>query len=146
MSLPAFNSVGELPKGVHAASVNEVITRFGGGNRARQVATASLVRIHDAAKATGKLERFVIFGSYITDKAEPNDVDVVLIMADDFRFLDCTGETRRLFIHDQAADEFGASVFWVRPSAILKGTLDEFIASWQVKRDKSLRGIVEVTA
>jgi len=78
--------------------------------------------------------------------SQPNDVDAVLIMADDFRFQDCTGEVRRLFIHDQAAKEFAASVFWVRPSAILKGTLAEFIASWQVKRDKSLRGIVEVTA
>jgi hypothetical protein len=101
--------------------------------------------IHATAKATGKLERFVIFGSYITDKVEPNDVDVVLVMADDFRFSECSGETRKLFIHEQAADEFAASVFWVRPSAILKGTLDEFIASWQVKRDQRLRGIVEVT-
>jgi hypothetical protein len=48
--------------------------------------------IHATAKATGKLERFVIFGSYITDKVEPNDVDVVLVMADDFRFSECSGE------------------------------------------------------
>jgi hypothetical protein len=40
--------------------------------------------------------------------------------------------------------EFGARVFWLRPSAILVGTLDELIAHWQVTRDRSRRGIVEV--
>ena len=145
MSLPAFNSVGDLPEGVHLASLEEVISRFGDGGPARQAATASLLRIHNLATGTAKLERFIIFGSYVTAKPDPRDVDVVLVMADDFSFPDCTGETRSLFIHDQAAKVFAASVFWVRPGAILKGTLDEFIASWQVKRDKRLRGIIEVT-
>ena len=146
MPLPGFSSAGDLPEGVHLASLSEVISRFATGSSARQTATASLLRIHNVATGTGKLKRFIIFGSYITAKAEPNDVDIVLVMADDFRFVDCTGEMRSLFIHDQAAAVFGASVFWVRPAAILKGTLDEFVASWQVKRDQNRRGIVEVTA
>jgi hypothetical protein len=51
---------------------------------------------------------------------------------------------RDLFDHSRATVEFGASVFWVRPAAILIGTLDEFICHWQIKRDKTRRGIVEV--
>jgi len=30
------------------------------------------------------LARFAVFGSFVTDKAEPNDVDIVLIMEDAF--------------------------------------------------------------
>jgi hypothetical protein len=145
MFLPDFDNRGDLPEGVHRAALAEVLARFGRGTTARQAATASLLRIHDIAKGTGKLQRFVIFGSYVTAKAEPNDVDVVLVMDDDFRFEECRDETRDLFIHDQATAKFGGSVFWVRPAAILTGTLEGFIAHWQVKRDKSRRGIVEVT-
>ena len=128
MSLPELDSQGELPEGVHQVTLAEVLARFGAGTAARQAVTTSLLRIHNLAKSTGKLERFIIFGSYITAKAEPNDVDIVLVMADDFRNNDCTGDMRDLFVHDQAAVAFGASVFWVRPAAVLIGTLDEFIA------------------
>jgi len=36
------------------------------------------------AAATGHLARFVVFGSFVTDKAAANDVDVFLIMDDAF--------------------------------------------------------------
>jgi hypothetical protein len=143
MPIPNFTSAGDfLP--VSIAPAAEVLGRFGGGSASRQEATASLVRIHQVAAATGKRNRLIIFGSYVTAKPDPQDVDVVLVMADDFRWHEQAGETRDLFDHQRATQEFGASVFWVRPSAILVGTLDEFIAHWQVTRDRSLRGIVEV--
>jgi hypothetical protein len=117
---------------------------FGGGGEARQAATASLTNIHMLAKGTGKLDRVVIFGSYVTANPTPNDVDVVLVMTDDFKWEEQTGRTRDLFDHQRAAEEFGASIFWVRPAAILLGSMDEFIGHWQVKRDRTRRGIVEV--
>jgi hypothetical protein len=144
MPIPAFNNQGDLPPGVFEAELAEVIARFGHGAAERQAATASLVRIHDLAKGTGKLARLVIFGSYVTAKLEPNDVDVLLVMADDFKSEEQVGEARQLFDHGHAAEHFGASIFWVRPSALLVGSLDDFIAHWQIKRDQSRRGIVEV--
>src|SRR5260370_19351955 len=121
MPLPEFDSQGELPAGVHRAGLSEVVARFGQGSDVRQAATASLLRIHDLAKATGKFNSLVIFGSYVTAKPDPKDVDVVLVMADDFKWNECTGETRDLFDHQRAAQESDPSVFWVRPSAILVG-------------------------
>lgn len=109
----------------------------------RQAVTDRLLRICELARATGKLERFIIFGSYITAKPEPNDVDVVLVMRD-FDCNSCDNEMRTLFQHDQAAAEFGASIFWIRPSLLILDTLEEFIAHWQIKRDGTRRGIVEV--
>jgi hypothetical protein len=92
------------------------------------------------------LERFIIFGSYITSKLEPNDVDIVLVMRDDFELATCGEETGKLFEHTQAESEFGASVFWIRASFLLLETVDEFISYWQIKRDRSRRGIIEVIA
>jgi hypothetical protein len=31
---------------------------------------------------TGKVARFVVFGSFVTAKDEPNDVDVILLVED----------------------------------------------------------------
>ena len=94
--------------------------------------------------STGKLERLVIFGSYVTTKPAPHDVDIVLIFSDDFDLTAYDEETRKLFDHSRAEQEFGASVFWIRPSMLILETLDQFIAYWQIKRDKTQRGIVEV--
>ena len=57
----------------------------------------------------------------------------------------CPIEARGLFDHAIAQARYGASVFWVCPSLILDESVEEFIAFWQIKRDGSLRGIVEVT-
>jgi hypothetical protein len=142
--LPLFNQHGDLPIGVHTTTLSEVVERFGAGNQQRQEVTNRLLRIYRLALATGKLQRFIVFGSYITDKAAPNDVDIILIMRDDFQIGDCDDETKILFDHQKADIEFGASIFYTRPALLILETLDEFIAYWQIKRDQSQRGIIEV--
>jgi hypothetical protein len=145
MSLPNFNRAGDLPEGLYKVTLDEVIARFGAGTAQRRAVTERLRRVYELANRTGKLQRFIIFGSYVTSKPEPNDVDVILIMRDDFRLEVCAPESAKLFEHAQADTEFGASIFWLRPSFLLRGTLSEFIAHWQLKRDHTRRGIVEVT-
>src|SRR5437867_1752237 len=146
MPLPQLNCTGELPEGVHQATIEEVIAQFGSGTAQRQAVTARLRRIYHLASATHKLERLILFGSYITAKPDPNDVDVVLIMRDDFEVQACAEESRQLFDHPRAAEAFGASVFWIRPALLVLETLKEFIAHWQITRDQTRRGIVEVRA
>jgi predicted nucleotidyltransferase len=144
MALPEFDSQGDLPDGLHRATLAEVLARFGEGSSARRNATASLKRIYERATATEKLDRFVIFGSYITSKQAPNDVDIVLVMKDDFSLGACDEESRPLFDHQRAQDEIGASIFWLCPSILLRGSLEEFLVGWGTKRDLTRRGIVEV--
>lgn len=145
MPLPDFNTLGDLPEGIYHASFEEVLKRFGNGTTQRRVVTARLVRVYELVRRTGKLERFIIFGSYITAKPDPNDVDIILSMGDDFREQDYTAELLQVFDHPRAQRELGVSVFWTRPGALLLETVDEFLAHWQVKRDLSRHGIVEVS-
>jgi hypothetical protein len=49
-----------------------------------------------------------------------------------------------MFAHLGAPRELGASIFVVRPAFLLGETVDDFIAHWQITRDRSRRGIVEV--
>jgi len=144
MPLPAFNEFGDLPEGNHPASLDEVVTRFGPGSPQRQAVTDRLRRLYGLAVATGHLERLLIFGSYVSDVAEPNDVDVILVMRNAFRSEDCPAESSVLFDHARAQDELGASVFWVRPDMLLGEPLERFLAFWQTKRDGRHRGVVEI--
>ena len=93
----------------------EVIQRFGAETGKRALVIQRLLHIHDLAKRTGHLGQ-----------------------------RECPRECAGLFDHAIAQARYGASIFWARPSAMLLEPLDEFIAAWQVKRDGSLRGILEV--
>jgi len=43
-----------------------------------------LERIYALAKASGHMARFIVFSSFVTAKAAPNDVDIFLLMSDSF--------------------------------------------------------------
>jgi hypothetical protein len=55
------------------------------------------------------------------------------------------GETRLLFDHASAQDHFGCSVFWLRRLAAFGGE-ESAIGEWQIRRDGTERGIVEITS
>src|SRR5260370_32188295 len=99
MPLPELDRYDDLPVGVHQASLDEVIARFGHGTPQRQLVTTRLLRICDLARGSGKLERFVIFGSYVTAKPNPNDVDIILLTRDAFRYRESDEETALIFLH-----------------------------------------------
>jgi predicted nucleotidyltransferase len=143
VSLPDFAHTGDLPTGIHTASLPEVLFRFGKGSARRKFLSLRLHRIHRLAVQTGHLARFVVFGSFVTDKLDPNDVDVFMIMDDNFQVGRLSGELRRLFDHSAAQIHFGCSVFWVRRLAALGGE-QATIEHWQIKRDGTKRGIVEI--
>jgi hypothetical protein len=144
MPLPEFNANGDLPPDVYPATMKEVTARFGGSTTTRRRCTRNLKHIYELAKATGELERFIVFGSYVTSKPAPNDVDVIMVMSDAFDPARVPGESRRVFDHSIAQSRFGASIFWLTTSITLGEPVDRFITHWQRKRDKTLRGIVEI--
>jgi len=144
MALPEFNEVGDLPPGVHQATLNEVVGRFGAVHGQRSLCTRRLLHVYTLAQRTGYVQRFIIFGSYVTAKPYPNDVDVILVMDNAFRLEDCPIEGRGLFDHAVAQARYSASIFWVRPELLIGESIEDFVTYWQTKRDGSRRGIVEV--
>lgn len=144
MPIPDFTESGDLPLGVHPAALSEVLARFGSGTAQRRAVANRLARIYPLARASGHLARFVVFGSFVTDKPEPNDVDVFMLMEDAFDATVLTGEVRLLFDHAPAQAHFGASVFWLRRLAAWGGE-QATVEYWQVKRDGGYRGIIEIT-
>ena len=143
MALPAFNEEGDLPPGVHRATLPEVLTRFGQGSVQRCAVADRLKRLYQLVSSTGHLARFVVFGSFVTAKEEPNDVDLILLMEDTFDLASVTGEAALPFQHMEADAHFGASVFWTRRAGAIGGE-QAMIEDWQARREGGQRGIVEI--
>ena len=143
MPLPPFTVHGDLPPGLHQATVAEVLERVGSGSSQRMLVGLRLERIYNVAWATGHLARCVVFGSFVTAKRLPNDVDVFLLMEDTFDLSQLTGEAQLLFEHAVAQTRFGASVFWLRRLAMLEDE-QTTLSHWQITREGHHRGIVEI--
>jgi len=140
---PEFNADGDLPPAIYRATLDEVSECFGKGTLRRQQLARRLERIYRLAIATNHLARFIVFGSFVTEKPNPGDVDIFILMDDDFNAAQLEGETALLFDHLATQNYEGASIFWIRRLAILDSE-EETVAHWQLKRDGSRRGIVEV--
>ena|SRR5438105_292045 len=143
MALPAFNVEGDLPPGVYRATLAEVLERFGKGSVKRCTVSDRLNRLYQHVTSTGQLARFIVFGSFVTAKEEPNDVDVIVLMEDTFDLSSVTGEAALVFHHMEADAHFGASVFWTRRVGAIGGE-KAMIEYWQVRREGGRRGIVEI--
>ncbi|MBI2359015.1 MAG: hypothetical protein HYV04_08950 [Deltaproteobacteria bacterium] len=142
-SLPPFGKDGDLPPGIYRATLRHTLRRFGTGSRQRIAVAQRLERVYRLSVRTGQLARFMVFGSFVSAKREPADVDVFLLMEDAFDMGKLTGEARVLFDHAAAQARFGASVFWLRRLAAFGGE-EQAVAGWQIKRDGTRRGIIEI--
>jgi hypothetical protein len=141
---PEFNEQGDLPVGIYKATLREVLEHFGKQNFQRRLVAQRLVKIYDLVNNTGRLARFVVYGSFITNKQYPKDVDVFLLMEDDFDKSLLKDEAARIFDHLETENNLGASVFWMRRESTL-GDEQGFIEFWQIKSDNTTRrGIVEI--
>src|SRR5438552_13481157 len=92
MPIPEFDD-NVLPEGVHDCTVEEVEARFGRFQTSdrRTALTDRLKQYLAAAKRSGIVKAVIIDGSYTTNKDEPEDIDVIAVLSDEF---DWTQELR----------------------------------------------------
>jgi hypothetical protein len=81
--LPAFDEFGNLPPGIHRATIEEVIERFRAGSPERDVEGEELLQFIEWARRAG-VRRLVVNGSFVTAKRAPNDVDLIILPGPDF--------------------------------------------------------------
>ena len=138
-----FDAAGNLPPGVHRLSVTDVRARFGVGSPRREWLAARFDELLALCHAVGKVRRVILWGSFVTAKPSPNDLDVFLVLEATLEDADLLGRGRDVFDHQRARVRFRADVFWVREN-IGQATVDRILDTYQVGRDKRRRGIVEV--
>ncbi|MEO7730958.1 MAG: hypothetical protein ABIY55_08315 [Kofleriaceae bacterium] len=81
MSIPALTSDGLLPEGIHAAALPEIEERFGSQNARRVELFGKLTSFSTLARSFQLFSTMIVDGSFVTDKPDPGDIDVVLVAA-----------------------------------------------------------------
>jgi len=141
--IPEFQRDGNLPKGLYKATFTEVKETSGSSSARRKLLIVNLENIIELAKSTGKLERVIVWGSFVSNTEFPRDIDLLLIMSDDFEIDANPPNVKRLFDYAQSRIVFNADIFWTK-SSIDEEAIDLWLETYQITRDYKLRGIVEV--
>ena len=81
--IPNFRVDGYLPLGLHVATEAEVTFRFGSATPRRRRLILRLRRWLELSRLT-LARRFLLDGSFVTAKDDPNDIDAVVLLANDF--------------------------------------------------------------
>jgi len=143
MVLPDFTPDGDLPAGVHVASWQEFQERFGRPTSRRVWLSSRLEALLGLAVKTGKLRRIFVWGSFVTTKPSPKDLDILLIMDEDFEVEQIELAAQAVFNSLRAKLLFESDVFWTRAS-ISDEVLQLWLDTYQTSRDFRKRGIVEL--
>lgn len=141
--LPELTSYGELPPGVHIAEWPEIESRFGGSSPRRRWLSGRLRSVLELANTGGRLRRVFVWGSFVTAKPAPRDLDILLIMSEDFEVDRMPAPAQAVFDTTRAKLLFESDVFWARAS-IGHEVLDLWLETYQNSREFRKRGIVEL--
>src|SRR5258705_5358496 len=130
MALPEFGPEGELPIGVHITNWQEFRSRFGTATSRRVWLSGRLEALLELAARSEKLRRVFVWGSFVTAKPAPKDLDILLIMDENFEVDGITGSAQDIFDSTRAKLLFESDVFWARAS-IGDEVLDLWLDTYQ---------------
>lgn len=124
MAIPPLNADGIPPEGVHVCGLDEIKARFGSFQDAdrRPQLFAKLEELIGELRRSSLIVALVVNGSFVTSKAAPNDVDVLIVLgaghdwqADltpgDYTLLSNT-RLRRRFGFDVLVAEDDSELYW----------------------------------
>jgi hypothetical protein len=141
--LPDLRPEGDLPPGVHVTNWQEFRSRFGTATPRRLWLFGRLEALVALAASTGELRRVFVWGSFVTSKPAPKDLDILLIMDPDFEAERAALAARVVFDSVRAKLLFESDVFWARAS-VGDEILQLWLETYQISRTFQKRGIVEL--
>jgi predicted nucleotidyltransferase len=85
MPIPQLTPEGYLPEGLHLCTLAEIEERFSyfGRTGRRMALFEHLAAYTKEASQAGGITALIVDGSYVSAKQEPNDIDIVVALADD---------------------------------------------------------------
>ena len=128
---------------MHLADWKEFQARFGASPSRRVWLSSRLRALLDLAATTGKLRRVFTWGSFVTVKAAPKDLNTLRIVDEDFAVDRIAAQAQAVFDSVRAKLMFESDVFWARAS-IGHELLDLWLDTYQTSRSFRKRGIVEL--
>jgi uncharacterized protein DUF6932 len=129
MAIPALDQDGFLPLGIHDCTLEEIRARFGSFQMTdrRPNLFAKLEAYVSEARASRLLQTMLVNGSFVTAKPDPNDVDLILVLAADHDFSsDLTPAAYNIVSKRMVHRRFGFDLLVAREGSLEYGRWSEF--------------------
>lgn len=117
--------------------------RFGTATPRRQFLFGRLQDLVNDLVSTGSVKRIYLFGSFVSGKSSPNDIDLFIVMEAGLTTAQLSGKVSEVFQHDLCRIRYHANVFWVT-EVIGDERIDDLLDVFSRNREKQQRPIIEV--
>jgi hypothetical protein len=107
MTLPDFDDYGVLPPGIVPATLQDTIERYGQSSDVRKRQADLLRHVVTLAVNYPTITRILVWGSFVTAKAEPNDLDYSIVVSVEHRRVEVAEAHRRFFVPALARQFYG---------------------------------------
>jgi predicted nucleotidyltransferase len=125
------------------ASLDDIRIRFGTSTPRRQFLFRQLEIIIDQLLVTRNVRQIYLFGSFVSGKASPNDVDLLVVMNAGFSTTQIDGKVLELFQHDVCRIRYHADLFWVT-EAVGNAQIEDLLEVFSRDREGRTQSVVEV--
>ncbi|MBU4228133.1 hypothetical protein KJ813_08110 [bacterium] len=86
--LPEFNKYGNLPAGIYKSSISCIENKFGTSSEERISLFNDFRKFLKMLSPFKKnIKRLILDGSFVTSKESPGDIDCIMIINNNFRFI-----------------------------------------------------------
>ena len=139
--IPEFNDDGYLPEGLHVASEADVTFRFGTDTPRRKRLALRLRRWIELSRSISA-NRLFVDGSFVTSKPEPNDVDAVVWLPENFVDLVSNGNLEAMELESMLLNRHPEEIFAAEDRRDWDDWLEFF--SRTRESDGRRKGVVEI--
>src|SRR5258705_81832 len=129
MPIPTLNQDGLLPPGVHDCTLNEIRSQFGSFRKSdrRPRLFALLESFVAEAIAVGLVRALIVDGSFVTEKHDPNDIDLIVVVAPEHDFTsDITPRAYSVMSKKSVRRRFGFDLLVARENSVEHNDWVEF--------------------
>jgi predicted nucleotidyltransferase len=92
---------------------------------------------------TRNVRQIYLFGSFVSGKALPNDVDLLVVMNASFSTTQIGGKVLELFQHDVCRIRYHADLFWVT-EAVGNARIEDLLEVFSRDREGRAQSVIEV--
>ena len=128
---------------VEIASLDDLRIRFGTSTPRRQFIFRQVEIIIGQLRVTRNLKQVYLFGSFVSGKASPNDVDLLVVMKAGFSTTQLSGKVLELFQHDVCRIRYQADLFWVT-EVVGNARIEDLLEVFSRDREGRAQSVIEV--
>jgi predicted nucleotidyltransferase len=128
---------------LQAISLDEFAERYGASAPRRQFLFDQARMVISLLRATGQVRRVFAFGSFVSERPNPNDVDFFVVMAEGFSTSHLRGKIAEVFQNETCRIRYGVDLFWVT-EAIGESHIQDMLEVFSTDRRQQHQPTVEI--